>query len=442
MGLLDLASSQPSGGGLLDFAISDPGARLGISLLAASSPKLRGLGQAMAQQDAWQQNQNDAAWQKTQRDRQTREWGLQDQENALAGQFFRPATQALSPLAGDSAAGILPSAGRPGTPASFDMPGYAQALMPLNPKRGMELMQSMQKDSQINKLDAKDFTPASLAKFAQSRNYGDLVRLDKAHFADTGGSITAMDAFTGRPINEVQKSGNPFTDLLARNESGDFVMNRPLIGAKSMIARAGAQRSVNNIINTQETEQSKAYGKGVGDMRLEITKAGFNAPSSIAKLNRMEQLLSGVEGGKLAPMGMEVASAAKSLGLSLDPKLGNKEAAQALAVEMALSMKQPGSGATSDKDFDNFIATVPDLSKTAEGRGQIITTLRAKAQRDIRIAQMARDYAKQRGGVVDDQFFDGVSQFMAENPIFSAPAGPGVSPTMSQADAILNRGRK
>lgn len=51
MGLLDFATAQPSGGGLLDFAFSDPSARLGLSLLAASSPKLRGLGDVMAQQD-------------------------------------------------------------------------------------------------------------------------------------------------------------------------------------------------------------------------------------------------------------------------------------------------------------------------------------------------------------------------------------------------------
>lgn len=51
MGLLDFATAQPSGGGLLDFAFSDPGARLGMALLSASSPKLRGLGDVMAQQD-------------------------------------------------------------------------------------------------------------------------------------------------------------------------------------------------------------------------------------------------------------------------------------------------------------------------------------------------------------------------------------------------------
>lgn len=49
-GLLDFAP-QSGGGGLLGDLFNDPGARLGLGLLAASSPKLRGLGQVMAQQD-------------------------------------------------------------------------------------------------------------------------------------------------------------------------------------------------------------------------------------------------------------------------------------------------------------------------------------------------------------------------------------------------------
>lgn len=49
-GLLDFGGGQGSGG-LLGDLFNDPGARLGLGLLAASSPRLRGLGQVMEQQD-------------------------------------------------------------------------------------------------------------------------------------------------------------------------------------------------------------------------------------------------------------------------------------------------------------------------------------------------------------------------------------------------------
>jgi hypothetical protein len=231
----------------------------------------------------------------------------------------------------------------------------------------------------------------------------------------------ALDPFTGqtRQVLDSMDPNDPFNRM-----GGQLVPNTMYQNYKMRQASAGAPRTTVQNINQQETEQSKVYGKGLGEMRTEINRAGFVAPSQIAKLDRMEQLLAGVEGGKLSPLGLELASAAKSFGLNIDPKLGNKEAAQALAIEMATSMRQPGTGAFTDKDFDNFMAAVPGLSKTAEGRAQITATLRAKAKRDMQAAQMAREYAKQNNGVIDDAFFDQLGQFVADNPVIpQAPQG-------------------
>ncbi len=212
--------------------------------------------------------------------------------------------------------------------------------------------------------------------------------------------------------------------------------NQWLLGQNSAKGTKVTVEGSKNIM-TQESEQSKAYGKGMGDLRVEIQKAGFNAPSQLTKLARMEELLTGVDGGKLAPLGADIAGAARSLGLNIDPKLGNKQGAEALAVEMALAMKPPGSGTTSDKDFDNFMLTVPGLSKSAEGRKQITQTLRAKAQRDIQVSKMARAYASKNNGVLDDGFLDQVAEFVATNPVVAGgpPAGGG------NVDALVNKYR-
>lgn len=111
MGLLDFATAQPSGGGLLDFAFSDPGARLGMSLLAASSPKLRPLGQAMAQQDAAKQQalqaqyiQSQIAENTSQADMRKQQLAMaQQKQNMLAGLFGGNAGG--SPLAGVTTGG-------------------------------------------------------------------------------------------------------------------------------------------------------------------------------------------------------------------------------------------------------------------------------------------------------------------------------------------------
>lgn len=174
-------------------------------------------------------------------------------------------------------------------------------------------------------------------------------------------------------------------------------------------------------ITTQESEGSKVYGKGLGEMQVGIQKEGFTAPSRIANLDRMSQLLEGVDSGRLSGAGLEAARLAKSFGFDIDPKLGNKQAAEALAIEMALAMREPGTGPMTDKDFVNYLNAVPSLAKTAEGRKQITLTLKAKAKRDIVLAKMAREYAKKNRGVIDDGFLDIAADYMAKNPVIQMP---------------------
>ena len=135
----------------------------------------------------------------------------------------------------------------------------------------------------------------------------------------------------------------------------------------------------------------------------------------------MEQLLTGVDGGKLSPVGLEVASALNSIGIKVDPRLGNKEASEALARELAGGLRQPGTGPMTDKDFENFLTQVPSLSKTADGRKQIMKTMRSALTRDMQIAKMAREYQRRSGGVLDDGFMDEAAQYIAENPVISLP---------------------
>lgn len=235
--------------------------------------------------------------------------------------------------------------------------------------------------------------------------------------------------------------------LMIPDGKGGYMVNKAFYDAKAGIAAAGKPSiSVDaRNYNTQETEQSKVYGKTLGELRGAVTSAGFEAPKRLAQIDRMEELLKGVDGGKFAPAGAEIASAAESLGIKLDPKLGNKQAAEALAVQMALTIRPAGSGPMTDKDFENFLKTVPGLSKTPEGRAQISRTMRAAIQRDVETAKFARDYAKQNGGVIDDNFMDAVSDFYIKNPVVT-PKMPRTNAQGSRvfdaADAILNRGRR
>lgn len=172
----------------------------------------------------------------------------------------------------------------------------------------------------------------------------------------------------------------------------------------------------------QENAFTTKQGGEFSDMMGGINKQSFAAPAQIRKLERMTQLLDGVDGGKLAPVGLEIASAANAIGIKMDPKLGNKEAAQALAREIAGGFRQPGTGPMTDKDFENFLLQVPDLSKSAEGRKQITATMKAALNRDVALGKLAREYVS-KNGQLDNGFLDEASTFIAENPVVGAPAG-------------------
>lgn len=277
--------------------------------------------------------------------------------------------------------------------------------------------------------------PAELVKnYYEARNFG----RDKVQYKDVGGQLVPVTEYGDTPqgVAPISKTGNPFSDLVVRGPDGQIVPNAPLVQTKEGIARAGKPSiSVDaRNFNTQESEQSKVYGKQLGEMRGSILQAGVDAPGKLARLDRMEQLLAGIDGGAAAPAMADIASLANSFGIKIDPKLGNKQAAEALAREMAGSLRQPGTGPMTDKDFENFLKQVPSLSKTAEGRSQIMGTMRAAIERDQRASQFAREYARQNNGVIDDNFFDALAGFYAQNPVVSPNMPPSNARGQSFSD--------
>jgi hypothetical protein len=268
-----------------------------------------------------------------------------------------------------------------------------------------------------------------------------------ADFKTVGNSLVKIG--TDGSVSEAYKAPEKvdMNQLMIPDGKGGYMVNKAFYDAKAGIASAGKTSLSVDARNysTQESEQSKVYGKQLGEIRGNITQMGIEAPKRMAQIDRMDELLKGVDGGRFAPAGAELASAAESLGIKIDPKLGNKQAAEALAVEMALKMRPPGSGPMTDKDFDNFLKTVPGLAKTPEGRAQISKTMRAAIQRDVQAAKFSRDYAKQNGGVIDDNYFDALSEFYSNTPVVTPqmPRSNAQGNRLFQdADAIINGGRR
>jgi hypothetical protein len=184
------------------------------------------------------------------------------------------------------------------------------------------------------------------------------------------------------------------------------------------------QKPLVDINMGQERQEARTVGEGFGKMYVELQQAGSGAPARLSKLDRMEQLMQGVQTGKLTPAMTQVASIAQSLGITLDEKLGAKQGLEALSNEIALSLRNPSGGAgmpgaMSDKDREFLTSMTPGLAKTPAGNKLIIETARKVAQRDQDVAKLARAYRKTHGSL-DEGFYDELADYSASHPLFES----------------------
>ncbi len=183
------------------------------------------------------------------------------------------------------------------------------------------------------------------------------------------------------------------------------------IKSKPLVAMPGA-----------ETEESKAVGKWYGEKYTALQDAASSARRQKSNLQAIDTLLENVYTGK----GGEAILAGKKLArlIGADPEgIGSAEAAQALANEQALQLRNPAGGAgmpgaMSDRDRDFLQSMIPGLGTTKEGRKLIIETRNRIADRDIEVAAMARDYRREKGRL-DEGFYDRLDAKFRDSDMFS-----------------------
>lgn len=188
----------------------------------------------------------------------------------------------------------------------------------------------------------------------------------------------------------VKAAGAPYEFITTQDAQG-----RPVTMAKS----AAAGQTFTGQDDADSEYQKQGANAAAGRYKA-LQDAGQAAPGKIGQLQTIGQLLDGVEGGNLSPMGLEVAKAANSLGFKVDPKLGNKEAANALSQQIALSFKDQLPGPLSNADRDFLIKMTPGLTQSAAGRKTMIDAATKVYQRQQQVSQMARKW-QQRFGRID-----------------------------------------
>jgi hypothetical protein len=253
--------------GLLDILNTYEGQQA-LGLLAAAGPRADGAGvgqrlqEGLGSADSWQSKKNQQEMMRLQMDQHRmaleaakRQLADQESERMTAMKYLVPASVGQGAIGGIDK--LLPpnlqaglnSGPIPAKPASFDMRGFAQERMSQNPIAGMALMQALQKETPISKVDVDKFTPSSVARFQQSSNYADLIPRNKLEFVEGVGVDPYDPKNTGRAIANPNKpfsmgpNGEPIPNLPYQR----YELNRSAAGAaKTSISMSDGQKGFEN----------------------------------------------------------------------------------------------------------------------------------------------------------------------------------------------------
>lgn len=172
-------------------------------------------------------------------------------------------------------------------------------------------------------------------------------------------------------------------------------------GSRSMVSRSAvlgnngalSQRAPSQ--TTYETENAKRASENYAKYRT----AGDAAGQRIQQLNGIEALLGDYDGNKYTPLGMEIGKAAQSLGVNIDSKLGNKEAAAFITNQMVQNFMSEVGGVISDADMAHFRTLSPNVMQSADGRKMITGALRKAAERQQFMGSAAEKWNNAYGNI-------------------------------------------
>lgn len=176
--------------------------------------------------------------------------------------------------------------------------------------------------------------------------------------------------------------------------------------------------------NTPEGTQDQIIGRVLGDQFKSIQDAATAARGTINQLDRTQAMFRDIQsGGPLAPTMLRVRAIAQQLGIPIGADVAPEQAAQAVANELALQLRNPAGGAglpgaMSDADREFLASMTPNLTQTPQGRELIIDARRRMAQRDIEVSQFTRQYMREHGGRLDLNFDDALNRQFGVRPLF------------------------
>jgi hypothetical protein len=110
---------------------------------------------------------------------------------------------------------------------------------------------------------------------------------------------------------------------------------------------------------------------------------------SLPLLDQVIGMANSTPSGHAAPVAKAVAAVLSSFGIPVSEGMSNAEVMQAVSQQLIPTVRQPG--AQSNKEMDNYLATVPGISQSPAGRIQLAMMNKAMIARAGEIASIRRN---------------------------------------------------
>jgi hypothetical protein len=241
----------------------------------------------------------------------------------------------------------------------------------------------------------------TVKSYYESRNFG----RDKVQFKDVGGQLVPVTEFGDIPANvtPLQKTGDPFKDMLVRGASGELVPNQPLVQAKGTVARAG--RSMVTVNNKGpeafDVELAKLDAKQLDQWRDKSEQARSSL-STAQRLKAAEE--QGAYSGGLADQKLAAANLINGI-TGVNPKgLVGSQLYNAEASKLVLEHIKGLGANPSNADREFIEKTVPRLATSKEAREAMVDFIERSAIRTIDTYDQMDIYARQNRGLKGFKF--------------------------------------
>jgi hypothetical protein len=278
-------------------------------------------------------------------------------------------------------------------------------MINMSTKQAELAQKQAQQTKQMQVLQSAQTPQAALqagVPFEMVKNYYDSKNLgrDKVQYKDVGEKLVPVTEYGDQPTNvaSLDKTGNPFSDLVLRGPDGGMVPNAPLVDVKGDIARKGRSNvTVNNKGPAAfDVELSKLDAKQLDQWR-DKAEASRNSLSVAQRLKDAE--VKGAYSGGLADQKLAAANLINGI-TGLTPKgLVGSQLYNAEASKLVLEHVKTLGANPSNADREFIEKTVPRLSTSQEARTQLADFIEKSAKRNIDTFETMDQYARTNRGL-------------------------------------------